>query len=106
MAYTELQDTTDLTLKGIMQYPSLETGMFYPVILFVIFTVVTLLSFFRELRREGRGNFLSSLAVGGFVTQMIAVIFTFMELISYQVMVLVLVIGVVFQVIFLLTNKD
>lgn len=103
MTYTELQDL-NLTFRGFLQFPSTDTIIFYPLILFAIFMVFTLSTFFREIRREGKGNFLSSLAVAGFVTTAIAVIFSFLELIQVQIVVLTFVISVVFQVIYLLTK--
>ena len=103
MTYTELQDL-NLTFRGFLQFPSIDTIIFYPLILFAIFMVFTLSTFFREVRREGKGNFLSSLAVAGFVTTAIAVIFSLLELIQVQIVVLTFVISVVFQVIYLLTK--
>ncbi len=104
MAYTELQDLGDLGIKSLFQFPSIDTPIFYPVLLFVIFLVFTLSTFFREVRREGKGNFLSSLAVAGFVTTTIAMIFSFLELIQVQIVVLTFVISLIFQVIYMLTK--
>ena len=105
MTYKTLENITDLDLRSFLQFPSLDTPIFYPMLLFAIFMVFTLSTFFREIRREGKGNILSSLAVAGFVTTAIAVIFSFLELIQVQIVVLTFVISVVFQVIYLLTKK-
>ncbi len=105
MTYTQLENITDLDLRAFLQFPSLDTPIFYPLLLFAIFIVFTLSTFFREIRREGKGNFLSSLAVAGFVTTAIATIFSLLELIQVQIVVLTFVISVVFQVIYLLTKK-
>ncbi len=102
MTYETIENITDL--RGMLQFPSTDTPIFYPLLLFAIFIVFTLSTFFREVRREGKGNFLSSLAVAGFVTTVIAVIFSFLELIQVQIVVLTFVISVVFQVIYLLTK--
>lgn len=107
MTYTEITDvSTNLTLREMLQYPSINTPEFYPIILFTLFFMFTLMTFFRELKREGRGNFLSSLAVGGFVTTVIATVFTFLELVQYQIVVIILVISLVFQILFMLTKKE
>ncbi len=106
MTYTQLENITDLGLKSFLQFPSIDTPIFYPVLLFAIFLVFALSTFFREISREGKGNFISSLAVAGYVTTAMAVIFSLLELIQVQIVVLVLVISVVFQVIFLLTKKQ
>ena len=105
MTYKTLENITDLDLRSFLQFPSLDTPIFYPMLLFAIFMVFTLSTFFREIRREGKGNILSSLAVAGFVTTAIAVIFSYLELIQVQIVVLTFVISVVFQVIYLLTKK-
>ncbi len=104
--YQTLDNITNLTLEGFMQFPTTDTPLFYPFILFAIFLVMTLLTFFREIRREGKGNFLSSLAVGGYVTTVIAIIFSLMNLVQSRVVIYVLVISVVFQAIYLLTRRE
>ncbi len=104
MTYTTLENVSDLSLKGLLQFPSTDTPIFYPLILFAIFMVFTLSTFFRELRREGKGNILSSLAVAGFVTTAIATIFSLLDLIQVQIIVLTFVISTVFTIIYLLTK--
>ena len=104
MTYTQLEDLGELSLRQLLQFPSLDTPIFYPLILFAIFLVFTLSTFFMEVRRTGRGNIISSLAVAGFVTTAIATIFSFLALIQTEVVVLALVISLVFQVIYLITK--
>ncbi len=104
MTYTQLEELPNLDLRGFLQFPSLDTPIFYPLLLFAIFVIFTLSTFFREVRREGKGNFLSSLAVAGFVTTAIAVIFSLLALIQVQIVVITFVISIVFQVIYLLTK--
>ncbi|KKL19288.1 hypothetical protein LCGC14_2466980 [marine sediment metagenome] len=104
MTYTTLENVSDLSLKGLLQFPSTDTPIFYPLILFAIFMVFTLSTFFRELRREGKGNILSSLAVAGFVTTAMATIFSLLDLIQVQIVVLTFVISTVFAIIYLLTK--
>lgn len=104
MTYTQLETIENLDLKGFLQFPSIDTIMFYPLILFAIFIVFTLATFFKEVRREGKGNLLSSLAVAGFVTTVVAVLFSLLEIIQTRIVVITLVISIVFQVIYLLTK--
>ncbi len=104
--YQTIDNITNLTLEGVLQFPTTDTPLFWPFILFAIFLVLTFLTFFIEIRREGKGNFLSSLAVGGFVTTTIAFIFSLMNLVQRQVVIYVLVISVVFQAIYLLTRRE
>lgn len=105
MAYTELQDLPTLDIRNVLNFPSIDTPIFYPLQLFTIFIVFTLMTFFREVQREGKGNILSSLAIAGYVTTAIAVIYTLLDLIQTEIMVLILVISLVFQVLFLLTSR-
>ena len=104
MTYQTLENITDLDLRGLLQFPSQDTIIFYPLILFAIFMVFTLSTFFREIRREGKGNLLSSLAVAGFVTTAMATIFSLLELVQPITVVITFVISIVFQVIYLLTK--
>lgn len=104
MTYVQLEELSSLELRDFLQYPSIDTPIFYPSLLFVIFLIFTLSTFFKEVRRTGKGNILSSLAVAGFVTTVIATIFSLLGLIQVGIVILTFVISMVFQVIYLLTK--
>ena len=106
MAYTELTEIGTIDLGTILRFPSIDTPIFYPVLLFVIFLIFSLGTFFRELRRESRANILSSLAVGGFVTTIMAFIFSLLGLIQRATVIITLVTSIIFISIYLLTNKN
>jgi|AntAceMinimDraft_18_1070375.scaffolds.fasta_scaffold60575_3 putative exporter of polyketide antibiotics len=106
MTYETIDNITNQTLQGFLSFPTRGVPLFYPVILLAIYLVITFLTFFREVRREGRGNLISSFAVGGYVTTAIAFIFSLMNLVQTHVVIYVLVISIVFQAIFLLTRKE
>lgn len=97
---------TNLDLQGILNFPNLDYPLFYPIFLMVIFLVIASLTFFREVSREGRGNFLSSLAVAGFVTTAISLILSFLQLIPTITVVTTMVVSLIFMVLFLLTKTD
>ena len=105
MAYKTLENISDLGIQQLLNYPSLDTPMFYPMFLFVLFFVFSTLSFFREVTREGKGNILSSLAVGGYATISVAAILSIMDLIGTVTLVTTIAASLVFQVLFLLTKK-
>lgn len=105
MAYTQLEEIGPIGLRELLNFPNIDTPIFYPIFLFVIFFVITSMSYFRELQRESKGNLLSSLAVGGFVTMAMAVGLTMLGLIQVTIMVVVIVIFLVFGVIYLLTGR-
>ncbi len=106
MTYTEIHDLGNITIRQIFTFPNIDTPSFYPILLFVIFLVFALMSFFRELGREGKGNFLSSLAVAGYVTTAMATAMTFLDMIQYEVVVVILVLSLIFQILFFISKKD
>ncbi len=106
MAYTELQDLEEISLRTLLQFPSIDTPIFWPLILFAIYVVFTFITFFSEVRRTGSGNFLSSLAVAGFITTAMATIFTFLDLIQLQILVITFAISIVFQVLYMLSKRS
>lgn len=106
MTYTQLEDIGDVGLRELLNFPSLNTPIYYPVMLFVIFMVFTMATYFREIGREGKGNILSSLAIGGFVTTVIAFILSLLGLVQTATVVTTIVISLIFEVIFLVTGKN
>ncbi len=105
MVYNTLDNISDLSLINVLNFPNLDTPEFYPIFLLVIFSVFSSLSFFREVTREGKGNLLSSLAVGGYVCIASAGILSLMGLIQTAVLVTAIVASLVFIVLFILTKR-
>ncbi len=106
MTYTEIHELGNITIRQVFTFPSIDTPSFYPILLFTIFLVFALIGFFREITREGKGNFLSSLAVAGYVTTAMATAMTFLDMIQYEVLVIILVISLMFQILFFISKKD
>jgi len=106
MTYTELGNLTSMNLRDLLTFPSIDTPSFYPIILFGIFIVMTLVSFFREVERERRGNFLSSSAVAGVITTVTAFLMSSLGLIQTRVVISCLVISSIFVVIYMLTGRN
>jgi len=107
MVYQTLENNiTDIDLQKLLNFPSLDYPLFYPLLLSAFFIIFASASYFREVQRQGSGDFLSSLAVSGFVTIAIAVILSLLELISTTVLVITIVAALVFQVFFLLSGRD
>jgi len=111
MTYQTLENITDLGLRDVLNFPNLcnattcNTPSYYPMLLFTFFIVFTSLTFFRELKREGRANLLSSLAVGGYITTVISAILSLLQLVDTQTVIMTLGISVVFQAIYLFTRQ-
>ncbi len=103
--YNPLDNQSNIDLQTLLSYPSLNTPLFWPGILFVIYLVIASLTFFREAQREGKANLLSSLAVAGYVTVALSGILSLLQLIEISIVITILVISLVFQALFLLTKS-
>jgi len=106
MAFQEFSNLSTINLQALLDFPTLDFPIFYSIFLFVVFTVFTSLSYFMEVKRQGSGDILSSFAVSSFVTLAIAVILSYLQLISSTVLIFTMVVTFVFVVLFLLTNKN
>ena len=69
--FTEFNQTG---LTGIFTYPADTWSAFIPLVLFGLFVIVLLSTFFTQKRLTGRDDFFASLAVAGFFTAVIAII--------------------------------
>ena len=105
MAFTELDALNDSSLKSILQFPSIDFALFWPLIQLTLFFIVVFTSYFAEKERTGRGNFLSSLAVGGFISIIVGLLLNLMQLIDRITFVITFVLGIVLIVIYMLTDR-
>jgi len=105
MPHITLDALNDTSIKGILQFPSLGFAFFWPLIQLAIFFIVVFSSYFAEKERTGRGNFLSSLAVGGFISIIVGLLLNLMEVIDRTTFVITFVLGIVFVVIYMLTDR-
>lgn len=105
MTYTGLENLTDTSFKAMLQFPSIDTPLFYPIILFALFMITTISSYFFERDRVGKGNFLSSLAVSSLTILVLAMILRLLELISREILIIHMVVSLVFIGLWMLTNK-
>ena len=56
----------------LFQYVSDVEPIFFPFLLFAVFIIVSLGSYFAQKELTGRGNFLASLSVAGYITTIVA----------------------------------
>lgn len=73
MAYQTIDQANVTSLTGIFTYSAGIVPILPSLILFAIFLVTVLGSFFAQRRQLGTGNFAASFAVGGFVTMVVAI---------------------------------
>ena len=87
----------------LFQYVSSVEPIFFPLVLFAIFIIACLGSFFTQKSLTGRGNFLASAAVAGFMTTMAAYVLSLIPgIVNTFTVVVCLILSVVFTLLFLL----
>lgn len=106
MTYITLDEINQTDLASVLSYPSVNNPEFFPLMLFTFFVVITLVTFFREVIREGKGNFLSSLAVGSFVNIAITAIFLLLRFIPVEIGITSIVLSIVIIILYLFTDRN
>jgi|SRR6056297_1452724 len=78
MAYKEITDMngTNTTMTDIFTYSADVVPIFVPLVLFSIFLISVLGSYFASKRATGRGDFPASFAVGSWLTAIISIVFS------------------------------
>lgn len=77
MAYDTITDVNmSQGLDQLFYYVADVVPIFIPLVLFAFFTIICLGSFFAQKRFSGRGDFFSSFAVAGYVTTVLAFLFS------------------------------
>jgi len=93
-------------IQVIFSYVSEIEPLFTPILLFVIFFISAIGSYFLERNFTGRGNLLGSLATGGFVTTVIAYVMSLIpNFINTITVIICLIITIVFVLLFLITKE-
>lgn len=82
MAYKEISDfNTTGGIESLFQYSAEVVPVFIPLVLFAVFLVATLGSYFARMRSnfDKKGDFPASFAVGSWITAIIAVTLSLFE---------------------------
>jgi hypothetical protein len=106
MSYATLESLNATGITGILQTVSDAVPIFPGLIIFAIWSVLTLGMFFISVRRIGRGDFLACLVTGGLVATIVAFM---MELIPNFINIQTIVVTVFLEIIFavaLISSKD
>jgi len=106
MTYKTFQEYNQTDLAGLFTYPAEIVPAFIPLVLFALFIVTLLSTYFSQRRLTGRGDLFSSFAVASYFTAIIAVV---MSLISNLIDVTTVTVTIVLAIvgtIFLFTSKD
>lgn len=106
MAYKTLSDTGS-ELKDILNFPNLDTPLFYPFIIWGLFLILSFGSYFAEKQRTGKGNIFSSFAVSGVIFLIGAsLLMRSLEMISQDFFIVNIIIGIISVVLYLISNRE
>ncbi len=78
-AYITFTEFNKTGLAGLLTYPAHVWAGFTPLLLFALFSIVLMSTFFSQKRLSGRGDFFSSFAAAGYFTAIIAFVMTLVE---------------------------
>ena len=99
MAYQTFQEYNQTDLTGLFTYPASVVPAFTPLILFALFLISLLASYFSQKRLTGRGDFMASFAVAGFFTAIVAIIMSLVpgliNMLTLVTCIIVAIIGVI-----------
>jgi len=106
MTYATLSDLNATGITGILQTVSNAVPIFPGLIIFAIWSVLTLGMFYISIRRIGRGDFLACLVVGGLVASIVAIMMELIpNFINIETIVVTLFLEILFAVI-LISSKE
>jgi uncharacterized membrane protein YiaA len=78
MAYETYQDYltahNSTGLEGMFQYAASTVNLFIPLLLFAVFIIALLGTYFSSKRMNGRGDFWSSMVAASFMTSVLSVL--------------------------------
>ena len=78
MVYDQLETVNATNITAILGYTSSINPGFFPLMLFGLFVIVTLGSYFSQKRLSGTGDFFGSATVGSYLTTIVALFLFFM----------------------------
>ncbi|MBA7492154.1 hypothetical protein ES702_02703 [subsurface metagenome] len=80
MAYQTFQSFNQTGLAGLLTYPAAVVPQFIPMLLFAIFSITYMGTYYSQGRLTGRGgDFFSSFALAGFFTAIISILMTLVQ---------------------------
>jgi len=105
MGYIEFTEFNQTGIAGLFLYPSAVWAGFIPLVLFALFSIVLMSTYFSQKRLTGRGNFNSSFAVAGYFTAIVALVMTLTEgLINLPTLTICIVIAIIGTILLLIQD--
>lgn len=108
MSFEDLSnfESTPLTLASFLSFPNSVYPFFWAFILSALFIIITLVSFFKEREKKGRGNMLSSLALASFSTIILLTVGSVIGCVTLEILIPGLVICSTFIILFFFFNDS
>ena len=108
MAFPDLANITteNPSIADILAYPNAVYPYFWAWMIFLLWGVIVLATYFREKEVKGFGRMLESAAVASLVVIVLAVLGSIAGFIETQILVLVLVSGLLLIGVYFYTNKS
>ena len=105
-AYQTFTEFNNTGMDGLFLYPASVVPSFIPLVLFALFVITLMATFFSQKRLSGRGDFLASFSVASFFTAVIAFSMTLVDgLISLPTLVITVAVAII-GVVLLITGKE
>lgn len=106
MAYQTFQEYNQTGLDGLFTYAASTVPSFIPLLLFALFSITLLATYFSQKRLTGRGDFISSFATSGYLTVIVAFFMSLVEgLINRATLIMTVAVAII-ATILLLTSRD
>lgn len=104
-AWQTFQEFNQTDVAGLFTYPAHVWAGFIPLVLFALFCIVLMSTFFSQKRLRGKGDFRSSFAVAGFFIAITAsVMMLVTDLINVSTVVICIVISIIGAIILLTSD--
>jgi len=108
MSYQTFTEFNKTGIAAIFQYPTqleLVEHIFMPLLLFTVFIIALLASYFSQTRLRGRGDFWASFAAAGYFVVILAFVMSLMEgLINSTTLIITISVAVVGTILLLLSR--
>jgi len=106
MAYETFTEFNSTGLAGLFLYPANVWGGFIPLILFALFAITFMSTFFSQKRLIGKGDFIASFAVASYFVAIVAFVMSLTDGLINITTVVVCVVLTIIGTILLFTGKD
>ena len=109
MTYQTLTDYNVTTLSGLFVYVANEVpyGIFVPMLLFSLFSIITLSVIYGQKRTGGDSNYFGAMAMASYVTFVVSIVMSLIpNLISIWTVLIVTTIAVIFTLLYLFSKDN